>query len=956
MDYQVAIARRSPSYVEFVVSGLLGRAPVAREIERRLAARGMPGARASARTGRLRIPGGAFRDDAKVEALLRETLEDSAPQEHAFHAMPAAAILAALAASPDGLASAEAKRRLARDGPNRIEDVRGRSAAEILLEQFRSVPVALLGGSGAIALATRAYADAGAIAAVLGVNGAIGFSMERQAEETVASLRRIAPRVASVLRDGRQTRIDSGEIVAGDVLLLKPGEPVAADARLLESHRLAVNEATLTGESLPVHKNAVDAVAALAPIADRTDMVYMGTVVTGGVGKALVVATGERTALGHIRALAQLAEAPRTRLQLELDELGKRLGIGAVLLCAGVLGLGLLRGRALLPMLRTAISLGVAAIPEGLPTVATSLLAKSVRSLRERHVYARRLDAIENLGAIDVIALDKTGTLTENRMRLARVAFAGRIHEIVDGALHAVKQALPPEWHLVATLCNDVVRENGALSGSSTETALVEFSERCGHRLLDLRRAHRLLEVKHRSEHHPYMVTLHVHRERGALVAIKGRPDEVLERCVSWHDGARAQPLTRRQRRAILAQNLRLAGSGHRVLGLAFRTQRERRLGETGGLVWLGLAALADTMRPGLPDMFERFRRAGIRPLMITGDQLGTAEAVASRIGLDGPGAIVDASGLPESPETLGGVIADARGFARTSPAMKLDIVRALQRQGHVVGMTGDGINDGPALKSADVGIAMGVTGTDFARAMSDLVLRDDHPAAILPAIAEGRTAYANIRKSVKYLAATNISELATATLAVAAGLPDPLEPLALLWINLVTDIWPAIEIGLEPPEPDVLDRPPVRLASGVLDRGDWRRVLVDGGVMTAATMTGFLYGIARYGRSPRASTVAFTTITAAQLVYALSASSERRIGSRTGGNARLLRAIGASLAAQAAVLVVPRLRALLRTAPIGLADIVVAGGLALLPTIAAEIRKPGNAPRRNVEPRSGRP
>ena len=847
-----------------------------------------------------------------------------------------------------GLTRAAAAARLARDGPNRIEDVTARSSAEILAEQFKSVPVALLGGSALMSLATRAFADAGAIAAVLGANATLGFVTERRAEQTVSALRRLGPRQAQVWRDGQAQQIDAGEVVVGDVLLLKPGEPVAADARVLDAHRLATNEAALTGESLPVRKEASHALPADTPLGERRNMVYMGTVVSGGAGRALVVATGERAVLGQIRRLAQAAESPRTRLQEELDRLGRKLGLSAAALCGVVFAIGLLRGRPLVPLLRTAVSLGVAAIPEGLPTVATSLLADSIRALRERQVYARRLDAIESLGAVDTVCFDKTGTLTLNRMSVAAVTVGFDMVEVGDDAAIAPR-GLPPDALTVALLCHTVERAAGDASragpsalgngwhGSSTEIALLEYAAARGADFDRLGRRHPVLAVRHRSEHHPYMVTLHADGT-GLLVAVKGRPDAVLERCVNWHDGRRVTPLTAAARRRLLALNHEMAGRGQRVLALAVRRQAGRRYGDTGGLTWLGLAGLADPLRHGLPEMMARFEAAGIRPLMITGDQVGTASAVARAAGLNDQRPLLDAAALPEDAAQLESLTESTHGFARTSPAMKLEIVRALQRRGHVVAMTGDGINDGPALKTADVGVAMGVSGTDFAHAMSDLVLKDDHPAELLQAIAQGRTAYLNIRKSVRYLVATNLSELAATAVAVAAGAPEPFDPMQLLWTNIATDIWPAVALGLEPAEPGVLERPPVSLKEGLLNRADWADLGIDAGAMTLAALCAFGWGLLRHGPGPRAATLAFMTLTSSQLLYALSMRSERplRIGGLT-PNPALTRAVAVSLLAQLGTVTLPPLRRLLRTTPVGLLDAGVIAATAMLPLLVRE-------------------
>lgn len=874
-----------------------------------------------------------------ADAPTMPALPAAADVDH--HAGTLAAQLRRVRGSFTGLDSPEARARLKRDGANELKDITGRTDLEILASQFTSVPIGLLAGSGAVALATRDYADAAAIGAVLAANGGIGYVTERRAEQTVSSLRKLAPQSATVLRDGRERTLPSREVVVGDILVLKPGEQVAADARVIESHRLSANEAALTGESLPVRKEPSDTLARALPLSARRNMLHMGTVVSGGTGRALVVATGSRTVLGGIRALAQDAEAPRTRMQTELDGLGKRLALGATVLCGGLFAVGLLRGRPLLPLVRSAVSLGVAAIPEGLPTVATSLLAAGIRTLQKRNVYARRLDAIENLGAIDVVGFDKTGTLTQNRMTVAEVR-AGQARAGAAGGA----QALSPDALLVCALCHELAppqQAGAAWQGSATELALAELARAAGLDLAALRHRHPRLDIKQRSEHHPYMVTLHADGS-SALVAMKGRPAEVLARCSHWFDGRRTAALTAAQRRRLLAANDAMAARGQRVLALAIKRQRARTLSHTEGLTWLALVGLADPVRPGIAEAIARFRAAGIRPIMLTGDQLGTAEAVAREIGLDGARAVADAGTLAEDAQQLRAQVDRVSGFARSSPAMKLAIIRALQAQGHVVAMTGDGINDGPALKTADVGVAMGASGTDFAQAMSDLVLKDDHPDGLLAAIAEGRTAYLNVKKAVRYLVATNVSELALMATSMVAGLPDPLDPMALLWTNLITDVSPAIALGLEPPEPDILARPPFPRSHALLDRADWKQVGLDGALLTAAGLAAYLYGLGRYGDSPRARTLAFNALTGAQLLYALSARSEAPLAlfgkGRLRHNPWLSRTVVLSLGAQAATVLFPPLRRLLRTTPIGLVDAAVVLGLAATPALTREAIK----------------
>lgn len=879
---------------------------------------------------------------ARASAVQRPATESGDASEP--HRLPLAQVLRDLGEGQPldparGLSSAAALSRLRRDGPNRIPEAAGRSDLQILLGQFRSLPTALLGGAGGLALLTRALADAGAIGAVLAANATLGYVTERRAERTIEGLRKLGPREATVLRDGLVTTIDAEQVVVGDVLVLEPGMSIAADARVLGAHRLATNEAALTGESLPVRKFAHDGLAADAPLAERHNMVYTGTVVSGGTGTAVVVATAAQSELGRIQRLADQAEAPRTQLQQELDTLGRKLATGSAALCVGMLALGLLRGRPALPLLRTAISLGVAAIPEGLPTVATSLLAAGIRRLQQEGIYARRLDAVENLGAVDTVCFDKTGTLTQNRMRLAALTVGVEVVDLAEGAR---PPALPQPWLKVAALCNTVeaATDGQGWQGSSTEIALLEFAIALGAEPLRWRAEEPVADVRHRSEHHPYMVTLHP-APAGVRVYVKGRPEEVLARCAQWHDGRATRKLSASQRRQLLALNDRMAALGHRMLALAWRDHPHASYGDTAGLVWLGLVGLADPLRPGLPQMMDRFRAAGIRPLMITGDQLATAQAVADRTGLDHGRRLLDAARLPENAAQLGQAVEQAGGFARTTPAMKLQIVRALQARGHVVAMTGDGINDGPALKTADVGVAMGAAGTDFAHAMSDLVLRDDHPEALLQAIEQGRTAFLNVKKSVRYLVATNLSELIATVAAVALGQEEPFDPLALLWTNIATDIWPAIALGLEPAEPGVLERPPVSLRGGLLERAEWAAVATDATIMAAMALASYAWGRSRHGMGPRARTLAFMTLTSSQLLYALSARSREPLrAGRLQPNPGLRRAVAVSLAAQAGTVLFPPLRRVLRTTPLGMADAAVVALTAAVPLMVRELLK----------------
>lgn len=859
-----------------------------------------------------------------------------------------------------GLSEHEAAERLARYGPNVLAEAQRRSALSILLGQFDSLPVLLLGASALLSAATGGLADAAVILGVLVLNAGIGYVTESQAERLISSLTGVQRPPVPVMREGRVSRIEAAELVPGDLLLLTPGCMIPADARLLHAKAFTVDESALTGESLPVAKRAEPLTEAGVPLADRANMVYMGTAVTGGNALAVVVATGINTELGLIQALVGDTRPPETPMQRQLDRLGNQLVWTSMAICGGVFAVGLLRGYGFLPMLHAAISLAVAAVPEGLPTVATTTLALGLRDMRRKHVLIRHLSAVETLGSVQVICLDKTGTLMANRMAVLSVQVGEERLHVVQGRFHGpdgevdpqAREALLRLLH-VAALCNESRVGGGSaqlsLEGSATENALLMLAISAGVDVEGLRRRYPLLKTEYRSEGRAYMTTWHDAGEGKRLVAVKGSPEQVLERCRWYLAGGQLCEMTAEVRDAVRMANERMAGEALRVLAFAWSEEDERT--PTDGWIWLGLAGLADPLRPGVRELIGQFHEAGIKTVMITGDQSATAYAIGRALNLSGEARleILDSTQLEHiEPHLLAALAERVEIFSRVSPANKLQIVQGLQRAGRIVAMTGDGINDGPALKAADIGIAMGGGGTDVARSVADVVLEDDELSTMILAVAQGRTIYANIRKAIHYLVSSNMSEIGVTFVAVAAGLGQPLNTMQLLWINLLTDVLPALALALDPPEPDVLRRPPRDPAEPIIRRQDFARYGLEAAALAAGSLGAYGYGLLRYGPGAQASTLAFMSLTLAQLLHAQSCRSDTHglfDRERLPENRWLTGALAGSVALQLSTVLLPPLRGLLGTTPLLPADVLVAGVAAGLPYLAIQAMKTGAVP-----------
>ncbi len=845
-----------------------------------------------------------------------------------------------------GLASSVAAERLAEYGPNVLPQPNGRSALQIFIDQFKSLPVLLLAGSAAVSVATGGIADAVVISAVVLLNASIGAYTEAQAERTVTSLLNLAEPVAVVVRDGRTAQIRAERVIPGDLILLARGGQVPADARLVAVDSLTVDESALTGESMPVDKVTRALSDPGLPLADRVNMVYRGSAITGGSGAAVVVATGRSTEIGAVQELIASSAQRETPMQRQLRALGGQMVWWTGGIAAAALALGLLRGYSLLEMARSAIALAVAAVPENLPTVATVALAGSVKSMMRNKVLVRRIEAVETLGTVEVVCFDKTGTLTLNQMSVVAVSAGKSRYEVSGGTFFSGGKPLELSVHPellrlleICSLCSEAELEqiNGcvAVNGSPTEAALVRMALNSGLDVPALRRRYPLRTIFQRTDQQNRMTTIHDAGAGRTLEAVKGSPAEVLALCGRVANGGGLHPLTDAERRQIQGENERMAGAALRVLGVACRDTGEH------GLVWLGLVGIADPPREGLMELMREFRAAGIRPVMVTGDQTATAHAVGRALDLNGGRHlnVFDSTRLEslESAE-LGEGVSSAQIFSRVNPAQKLRIVRALQSTGAVVAMTGDGINDGPALKAADVGIALGRGGTQVAREVADVILTEDNIQTLLPAVREGRRVHDNIRKSIHYISATNASEVLLTLGSLAAGAGQPLTARQLLWINLITDVFPEIALAVGPAEPGIMRRPPADPWQPVLGKPELRRLGTQAAVMSGAAAAAYAYGISRYGAGARAGSIAFLTLTAAQLLHGFSARSESA-GMLEGASNHML---SASLLGGFAALLLSQfgLSAVLGTERVGLIDALVCGTASLASLTVNEAMK----------------
>ena len=789
-----------------------------------------------------------------------------------------------------GLTSSQVNERQLRYGPNALQQIQSRPAWRVLIDQFASIVIALLAFAAVISWATGDKPEAIAILIVLALNAAVGFATEWQAGRALDALRRQSRTLTRVRRDGFELTVDAEELVPGDIVILNAGDRVPADARLLEAVRLESEESALTGESTTIEKS-VGTLPVQAPLAERRSMLYLGTAVTAGRAVAIVVSTGTATQLGKIGRLVATSTKDRSPLELQLAQLGRHLVYLVLAIAAVVMVTGWLRHDGVWLMVEVGISLAVAAVPEGLPAVTTLILALGVLRMARQRAIMRRLPAVETLGSTTVICADKTGTLTENRMTVREYYLSdGRRIEIGNCENPLENDLLLQQAVRIGVLCNEASFRADATDetrtiGDPTETALLVVADSLVLDVSHERATHTKVAEQPFHTSTKRMTTLHRKLDGEHFAALKGAPAVVLAACSNYRNAAGdAVPLDEDAFARFSAANEQMASRALRVLALAtkhFETEAEHSSAEAleSGYTFAGLVGMIDPPRPRVAEAIQRAKTAGIRTVMLTGDQLNTGIAIARELGLghEEPVALHARELIDTEPAQLAYLARNTDVFARVSPEEKLRIVEALQQAGEVVAVTGDGVNDAPALKRANVGIAMGQRGTEVAKEAADVVLADDNYETILKAVAGGRTIYSNITKFVHMMFSHNLGEVLVIFTAIAAGWALPLLPLQILWMNLVTDVFPALALAVEPPSQDVMNRPPrssgaTLLAKSFLILIGWQAVM-----LAAISLSAYLWALAFYGPGAHSRTIALFALVAVQLGHTFNCRSRTR-------------------------------------------------------------------------------
>jgi Ca2+-transporting ATPase len=860
-----------------------------------------------------------------------------------WHNFTAEETLGKLETNRNGLSEAEAAQRLERYGPNELEEKGRTSRLVLFLQQFASPLIYILLIAAVIEFVIGNAIDASVIIVIVFLNSLGGYFQESRAEEAMLALRLMTSPQSKVKRQGEVKLIPARQIVPGDIVVLEAGDKVPADARVIEATNLKLDESALTGESQPVDKSS-HSVSGETTLAERDNMVHMGTVATSGKAAAMVVATGMSTEVGKISRALQEIETEKTPLQENVARLSRYIGILVMVSCVALLSIGVLRNFGVLDMFILAVATAVAVTPEGLPVVLTMVLALGMRNMARHNALIRKLVAVETLGAATIICSDKTGTLTKNEMTLRRIYLDGKLIEVTgegyqpQGEFYNEGKRLEPGSDAalslllrIGALCNDSELRNNdggyQILGDPTEGALLVAAAKAGISRRGLeQQSPRLSEIPFQSER-KYMATLHPGGQNRCVAHVKGSVEQVLALSRYVFKGGQAVPLTEEGQRAIQHANTALAADAMRVLALAYAELPHQCEGLCdndieGRLVFVGLVGLIDPPRPEAIKAVANCLQAGIKVVMITGDHKLTAEAIARQLGLP-PGEAISGAELEQmDDEELNQRIERVSVFARVDPLHKLRIVNTLKKRGHVVAMTGDGVNDAPALKAADIGIAMGQRGTDVAKEAAVMILADDNFASIEVAVEEGRVLYGNLRRAVFNILSGNSAELFILAIAIALGLPLPLVAVQLLWINVVTETLCGIPLGLEPKHGDVLHQPPRHPSAGILYKGSVLRMAFVATFMVAGTLLIFRWQLPQSGEM-EARTMAFATLVAFRWFSALNARSDRQSLFSLGiwGNRYLVAAIALSALLQIAVIYVPFLQVGFHTVPLGLVD-----------------------------------